>query len=234
MAVMPRGSAPDDLADMLKPVELEIELFCRGMHIPESELRRIRRMRAGLGSGLEIVIPGDPKPIWMNVPVIEPFAQHSVFQLRRDGDRWIVLDGRNAAEYEVQIPSEPQWYSRKTTAGTDMHRVGVMQGNYLGIYISGRCHYWTRSPSLACKFCTSGTNVGTFEETHKRVDDVVEVALAAREENDCVFTHFNTGYHFEDRPERESIHGLRQCEPYVRAVRSRVGGFIGEIGRAHV
>ncbi len=37
----------------------------------------------------------------------------------------------------------------------------------------------------------------------------------------------NTGYHYEDDARRERFHGLRQCEPYVRAVRRYVGGFIG-------
>jgi len=224
---MPPADGWRDLATMLKPVELEIELFCRGMRVPAEEMRRIKNMRAGLGSGLEIIIPGGPKPIWMNVPVAETFAQHSVFQLRRENERWIILDGRNAAEYEIAIPCEPSWYQRKTSTGVEMHRIGVMQGNYLGIYVSGRCNYWMRSPSLACKFCTSGLNVGAYEEPRKKIEDVVEVAIAAREENGCVFTHFNSGYHYEDRADKESYHGLRQCEPYVRAVRSRVGGFIG-------
>jgi sodium-dependent dicarboxylate transporter 2/3/5 len=53
------------------------------------------------------------------------------------------------------------------------------------------------------------------------------VAQAARHESGSIFTHFNTGYHHEERPDREVIHGLRQCEPFVRAVRQNVGGFIG-------
>jgi hypothetical protein len=215
---------------MLKPVELEIELFCRGMRIDDScetGGRRISRTRAGLGSGLEIVIPAKPKSIWVNVPVVERFAQHSVFSLRRRGDDFFVLDGRNAVEYRVTIPHEPEWYSRKTSSGVEMSRIGVLQGNYLGVYVSNRCLYWSWSPSLACKFCTTGMNVGENEERRKSVTDVVEVARAAREESGSVFTHFNTGYHYEDRADREVIHGLRQCEPFVRAVRREVGGFIG-------
>jgi hypothetical protein len=217
---------------MLKPVELEIELFCRGMRIDESchtddDGRRISRTRAGLGSGLEIVIPATPKPMWVNVPVVEPFAQDSVFTLRKCDDRYFVADARDAAEYDVTIPPEPAWYSRNTSADIPMSRVGVLQGNYLGIYISNRCLYWSWSPSLACKFCTTGKNVGAAEESRKRVTDVVEVALAARDESHCIFTHFNTGYHYEDRPDREVIHGLRQAQPFVRAVRTHVGGFIG-------
>ena len=217
---------------MLKPVELEIELFCRGMRIDascqtENDARRISRTRAGLGSGLEIVIPATPKPIWVNVPVLEGFAQNSVFLLRLITGEYGVLDTRNGLEYRVDIPPEPAWYSRKTTSGVEMSRVGVLQGNYLGIYVSNRCLYWSWSPSLACKFCTTGKNVGAAEESRKKVEDVVEVARAARDESRSVFTHFNTGYHYEDRADREIIHGLRQCEPFVRAVRRQVGGFIG-------
>ena len=68
---------------MLSPVELEIELFCRGMRIDETftlgDGRPILRTRAGLGSGLELVLPAPRKPIWVNVPVVEAFARDSPF-----------------------------------------------------------------------------------------------------------------------------------------------------------
>jgi len=192
-----------------------------------SHARRIARTRAGLGSGLEIVIPARPKSIWVNVPVNEPFALHSVFCLQRRGLEYLILDSRNGFEYAVDIPAEPAWYSRKTSSGIEMSRIGVLQGNYLGVYVSNRCLYWAWTPNLACKFCTTGKNLGEAEESRKKVDDVVEVARAARDESGSIFTHFNTGYHYEDRAEREVIHGLRQCEPFVHAVRQRVGGFIG-------
>ncbi|MGN6184435.1 MAG: radical SAM protein [Thermoanaerobaculia bacterium] len=208
---------------MLKPVELEIELFCRGMRLSEDAGRRITRTRAGLGSGLEIVIPSKPKDIWMNVPVVERFANDSPFVLEHDA----VIDTRNGDSNPIRIPVEPAWYSRRTSHGTEMARIGIMQGTYLGIYVGARCIYWSSEIDEACKFCTTGVNVGTHEETRKRVEDVVEVARAAQQESKSVFTHFNTGYHWEDRDDREASHGLRMCEPYVRAVRERVGGFIG-------
>ena len=218
---------------MLKPVELEIELFCRGMRIDPSchagEIgRRITRTRAGLGSGLEIVIPARPKEIWANIPVVERFASSSPFVLHERGGAFTVVDERGGAEYAVRIPEEPAWYSRATSSGTEMSRIGVLQGNYLGIYVSARCLYWSANVAGgACKFCTTGKNVGTAEETRKRVDDVVEVARAAQQESGSVFTHFNTGYHYEDLDDRQDMHGLKMCEPYVRAVRQHVGGFIG-------
>jgi hypothetical protein len=211
---------------VLKPVELEIELFCRGLRI-ESEARNegrpIGRTRAGLGSGLELILTGGSKRIWVNVPVVEPFARRSPFVLRGD----IVVDERDGLAYPIEIPPEPAWYSRYTSSDVPMSRIGVLQGNYLGIYIGSRCAFWAADDSQACRFCTTGQNIGTTEEARKSIGDVIEVARAARDESQCVFTHFNTGYHFEDRGDLERTHGLRLCEPYVRAVRQHVGGFIG-------
>jgi hypothetical protein len=217
---------------MLSPVELEIELFCRGMRIDETcalddDGRPILRTRAGLGSGLELVLPAPRKPIWVNVPVVEAFAADSPFRLARDNEGYHVLDDRTRDAYPVRVPEEPAWYSRTTSTGVPMSRIGVLQGNYLGVYVSNGCLYWATSPSRACKFCTTGINVGTVEQARKKVEDVVEVALAARRESGAIFTHLNTGYHFEEVDRLEPIHGLRQCEPYVRALREQVGGFIG-------
>jgi len=87
----------------LSPVELEIELFCRGMRIDEScllaeEGRRISRTRAGLGSGLELLLCGRSRPIWVNVPVSERFATASPLRLMRgDGDQgYFIHDTRTA------------------------------------------------------------------------------------------------------------------------------------------
>jgi len=189
--------------------------------------RPIRRTRAGLGSGLELVLPAPRKPIWVNVPVVESFAAASPFRLAREASGYRVLHDRSGDVYPVRVPEEPAWYGRATSTGVPMSRIGVLQGNYLGIYVSNGCLYWATSPSQACKFCTTGINVGTVEQSRKKVEDVVEVALAARKESGAIFTHLNTGYHFEDVDRLEPIHGLRQCEPYVRAIRDQVGGFIG-------
>jgi len=212
-------------------VELEIELFCRGMRIDEScaleDARRIARTRAGLGSGLEIVLTGARKPIWVNVPVLETFAASSPLRLTGARGDHRIVDDRTGDAYPVAVPDEPGWYARTTSSGVPMSRVGVLQGNYLGVYVSNACLFWASSPSRACKFCTTGKNVGVGEEKRKRVEDVVEVALAAKAESGAIFTHLNTGYHFEDVDRLEAIHGLRQCEPFVRAIREQVGGFIG-------
>ena len=217
---------------MLSPVELEIELFCRGLRVDRScqlgaDGRRIARIRAGLGSGLELVLRGKKRAHWVNVPVAEGFATSSPFRLFKQSDGYWLVDQRGHFGYRVEIPPEPSWYSRRTASGAEMSRVGVLQGNYLGIYVSTACLFWASRPSRACKFCTTGKNLGSAEQARKKVEDVVEVALAARDESCSVFTHLNTGYHYEEVDRLESIHGLRQCEPFVRALREKVGGFIG-------
>ena len=216
-----------------KPVELEIELFCRGLRLDESfhggdEGRRISRTRAGLGSGLELIIPGGRKEIWMNAPVVESFVAESPFVIHRMGEKLFVTDQRNSADYPVRLPEEPAWYSRHTAAGTEMSRVGVLQGTYLGIYVSNTCMYWYSKPqALNCRFCTTGKNVGVNEVARKSVADVVETAKAARDESGVIFTHFNCGYAFEEDSSRRKAHGLQQAAPFVEAVRREVGGFIG-------
>lgn len=217
---------------MLTPVELEIELFCRGIRVDPScdlgaDARRISRTRAGLGSGLELVLPAPRKPIWVNAPVVEAFAASSPLWLIKEREGYRVMDVRTANRYPVELPQEPAWYLRRTSSGVEMSRIGVLQGNTLAIYVSNACLFWAAQPSRACKFCTTGKNVGVSEQARKKVGDVVEVALAARDESGSIFTHLNTGYHFEDADQLEAIHGLRQSEPFVKAIRERVGGFIG-------
>ena len=53
-------------------------------HVSLDGARGVSRTRAGLGSGLEVVIPTGSwmkDEIWVNVPVVEPFARHSPYVL---------------------------------------------------------------------------------------------------------------------------------------------------------
>lgn len=185
----------------------------------EEDARFISRTRAGLGSGLEIVLPGSLKDIWVNVPVEEDFAQQSCYWLLREMGEYYLLDRRQGFRYEVRIPGEPLWYMRNTSRGTPMHKVGVLQGTYLGIYLSNSCGFWYHSPALNCRFCATGLNVGVNEVASKDVEDVVEVASAAKKESGVTFVHFNSGY--------QTDRDLDVAAPYVKAVKSRVGALIG-------
>ncbi len=217
---------------ILNPGELEIDLFCKGVkisaeHDPNTEGRGISRTRAGLGSGIELIIPGDIKDIWMNAPVLEHFVKESPYTFIISRGSYFVEDDRTGHRYPVRLPSKPEWYDRKTANGTLMSRVGVLQGTYLGIYINKKCGFWTMDPAMNCKFCSSGLNVGTEEEEDKRIDDVIETARAAKQESGVTFVHFNGGFlpHTEKGDADET--GLDASVKYVEAVKNHVGALVG-------
>ena len=162
----------------------------------------------------------------MNAPVEEDFVHDSRFVLFFEGGTngssagYRVRDEGTGEEYVVRIPPQPKWYTGETSHGTPMAKVGVLQGTYLGIYLSNSCSFWYHSPSLGCQFCTTGANVGVNEVAHKNVEDVVEVCRAAKEESGVTFVHFNSGFAGKDR-------GLDEAAPYVKAVKEQVGLLTG-------
>jgi len=209
----------------LNPCELKIDLYCKGMRIDpsctlEADARFLSRTRAGLGSGLELVIPSDLKDLWTNVPIEEDFAADSPYALVKDGADYVVRDERDGTRYAARIPPEPGWYLGQTSKGTPMHKVGVLQGTYLGIYVSNSCSFWYHSPSLGCKFCTTGLNVGVNEVAEKDPAEVVEVAKAAKAESGVTFVHLNSGYAGKDK-------GLDTMAPFVKALKEKVGVLTG-------
>lgn len=212
----------------MKPTRLAIDLFCRGLRVDPScdlgrDSRGVHRTRAGLGSGLELVLPGDGREHWVNVPVLEPFAAKSPWRLVKHGEGagggYVLVDDSSGEVYPVGLPHAPAWYCRSTPSGRAMHEIGVLQGTYLGIYVGGVCAFWAGQGRDACGFCTTGRNVGDAEVVEKTLDDVVATARAAKEESGVTFVHLNTGYAGEAT--------LDVMEPYVRALKERVGVLVG-------
>jgi hypothetical protein len=211
----------------LNACELEIDLFCRGLRVPAdvslAGVRGLARTRAGLGSGLEMAIPSRSRikrEVWVNVPVVEPFARSSPYRLHGDpAGGYVVVDDRNRTEYPVRLPKEPDWYARLTSREIPMQRVGVLQGTYLAIYVNPVCAFWSPKPALNCKFCTTGRNIGPNEVSEKSISDVVETCWAAKQESGITFVHLNGGF--------QGSHGIEQIKPYVQAIKEKVGLLVG-------
>ena len=221
------------------PALLKLDLYCRGIRIDESCLlegdggRQILRTRAGLGSGVELVLPGG---LWTNVPVTESFAQSSPYVLHREPQGYVIRRHRERAPasgggLQVVAPSSafiasvdlaprPAWYDRKTSTGKTMTRVGTLQGTYLGVYPAKVCEYWTESPKENCRFCSVGLNLGADDADEKSVSEVLEVVRAARAESGITYVDFNTG-HYEGDTYLDII------EPYVRRVKQETGLLVG-------
>jgi radical SAM family protein len=221
------------------PALLKLDLYCKGLRIDEScvaqrEGRPILRTRAGLGSGLELILPGG---LWTNVPVTEAFARSSPYVLyreegghviRRQAVRRSAGGGQSlqvmAPEAEtiawVKLAPRPDWYDSMTSTGKAMTRIGTLQGTYLGIYPAKVCDYWHEKPKANCRFCSVGLNLGVDDATDKSVDEVLEVLHAARRESGITYVDFNTGHYEGDTY-------LDILEPYVRRIKAETGLLVG-------
>jgi Radical SAM superfamily len=214
---------PSTAAVRGNPALLKLDLFCRGMRLDDSCLveedggRKVMRTRAGLGSGLEIVLPGG---LWTNVPVVEKFAASSPYLLKRTAGGYS-LEREAEKVADVRLSPQPAWYDARTTSGKPMRRVGTLQGTYLGIYPAKVCEYWTEKPQRAnCKFCSVGLNLGADDADEKSVEEVLEVVLAARRESGITYVDFNTGHYAGDTY-------LDILEPYIRRIKEKTGLLVG-------
>lgn len=192
-------SSPDSAAPFppTNPAWLKLDLYCKGIRLTEGCLpqdthgRPILRTRAGLGSGIELILPEE---LWTNVPVTEPFAKDSPYELVRRREKFCVTHNGNHC-VDVRIPERPQWYDKTTRSGKRMDRVGTLQGTYLAIYPAAVCDYWRESPKANCRFCSVGLNLGHDDAEEKTVEDVLEVVHAARAESGITYVDFNTGHY---------------------------------------
>jgi hypothetical protein len=177
----------------MNPGKLKLELFCKGIKLDascdfEKDGRGITKVRAGLGSGLEMILPDE---LYCNIPVLESFVKGTPFTLVHSGGKYVVRrDGKDLCE--ARLARRPKWYDYKTVGGRPMTQVGSMQGTTLAFYPTRVCGFWEMSPRMNCRFCATGLNVSN--DALPTVDEVVEVCLAAREEG-ATFCHFNAGFY---------------------------------------
>jgi uncharacterized radical SAM superfamily protein len=206
------------------PALLKLDLYCKGLRLDDSCFieedggRKILRTRAGLGSGLEVILPGG---LWTNAPVSEPFAARSPYTLHRenDGRYWLRWHGDEVVP--VTLSPRPTWYEDSTATGKPMTRIGTLQGTYLGIYQAKVCEYWTQKPQkVNCKFCSVGLNLGIDDADDKSIDEVMQVVRRAREESGITYVDFNTGHYEGDTY-------LDILEPYIRRIKDEVGLLVG-------
>jgi len=206
----------------LNPGELKIDILCSGLRISDSARTALEGIhlpssRAGLGSGLELVIPGPLRDVWVNAPVAERFVAQTPYCLEAAGGGQRIRDTRNGFTYPVRLVPRPGWYEARTASGLRMGSVATLQGTCLSILIGDRCRFWKATQN--CVFCGTGLDSSWEEERPAGVDDVVETALAARAESGITFVLLQSGYH--------GAGGLRDAFPYLRALKEKAGLIVG-------
>lgn len=209
------------------PGLLKLDLYCKGIRLGDSFVaerdsgRGILRTRAGLGSGLEVILPDG---LYTNIPVTEKFVEKSPYELNIEQSGGsvgysIYRNGEYVAP--IKLADKPSWYDKTTSSGQKMSRVSTLQGTYLAIYPSKVCEYWLESPQQTnCKFCSVGLNIGSDDADVKSVDDVLETVEAAITESGVTYVDFNTGHYTGDTY-------LDILEPYISGIKKKFGLLIG-------
>ncbi len=147
---------PDRATIVSVPAFLKLDLMCRGLRLQEGmHVTLPPRMRAGLGSGLELVLPGGLR---LNAPVVESFAARSPYVLRgRVSSPEIARDDApELPPVPVTVAPPCAFFERKTSSGKPMGRVAVLHGTVLSVYVGSVCGYWTRAAALAVPLLCDG------------------------------------------------------------------------------
>ncbi len=156
------------------PALLKLDLYCKGARLDDSCFieedggGRSCARAPGLGSGLEVILPGGPVDqrardggLRRDVPLRDPPGERALppAPRRRGGG----ADSAFAASRRGTTPT--------TSSGKAMTRIGTLQGTYLGIYQAKVCEYWTAKPQkVNCKFCSVGLNLGVDDADEKSVE----------------------------------------------------------------
>lgn len=197
-------------AVIANPGQLKLDLALHGVRVDESVRRRTDLFRApwvreNVTRSIELLLPED---VWVSVPVGEKFTESSPFALRVEGDQLqLTRDGRL---YDVRVVPPPAYYTRRTTAGTPMWRVGTAYGGYIAVNPATTCQFTLAG--TACHFCDLATQ-GIDRTEPLSVEDVIETIRAAFAEGAVEFVYLHIGYLEGDDA------GVVFLEPYIRAIK---------------
>ena len=205
------AGATSGIGRRLNPAELKIELLCRGALLDgncriEEVGRPVRKRRHDPGNGLELILPGEMRDLWVNVPVLEKYVANSPYLLMRDKGALFLADRIHGCTYPVQLAPKPDWYGLSTSRGTPMTEVGFLQGTVLLFDFGEHCRLWDRPLESA-------------PVAERAIEDVVETALMARNTSGITFALLRGGY--------RSPGSLTRLFPYIEALRQEVGILVG-------
>jgi len=198
------------IAMHLNPGLLKFDLAIRGARLgpgvrEHPEIERLTRGPDYVARCLELVLPED---VWVSVPIGDRFIGASPYELRANGDGFVV--NANGQGCDVRIVPPPRFYGETTRAGMPMWRVGSAYGGYVAINPAAGCGFVPRG--LACRFCDLPTRAPE-RDAPIPVADVVDTVRAAFAEGAVEFVYLHIGYlDGEDA-------GAAFLEPYVRAVK---------------
>jgi hypothetical protein len=194
---------------VIAPAQLKVELAMRGLKL-DASVRLKRDAVAGEAAVLDLRLPAR---VCVTAPIDDHRAAASPFRLVAEGNRQVLVRGNGDGEafrIEVRAVEAPRFYSRRTTSGTPMRRIGAVHGGHLIVSPSSACGYSIQG--TPCRFCLEGART-RLESDAATPAEVVEVVRAALDEGIDGAVYFNTGSFESDDG------GIAFLAPYVEAVR---------------
>ncbi len=205
------------------PAELKIDLLCSGVKIDgschiEQDGRPLLEEPSDPASGLEMIIPGEMRDLWVNAPIRGSLVLETPYRLTLSGADYLLLDERRDLAYAIRIPPKPDWYDLPAPSGGPLSRIGTLQGTFLSIGLGERCRTVSDGRGLQRRFWDSDASDSTSIK-EKTVEDVIETASMARQRSGVTFVLLRGGC----RGDR----GLSRAFPYLSALKEHVGILVG-------
>ncbi len=207
----------------LNPAELKIELLCRGVRIGrtcriQEEGRPVCSRPGHLASGLELILPGEMRELWVNAPVNEKFVESTPYHLLSAQGEYRLFDERHDLSYNVKLAPKPGWCDLCTTSGIPMSQIGMLNGTFLSIDIGEPIRFGVGKHALDRQSCRPARREAAgIEKTS--VEDIVETVSAAQKESGITFALLCGGY--------QDAGGLARLFPYLKALKQKVGILVG-------
>ncbi len=212
-------------SSLYNPALLKLELLSLGLRISDTAKEELSKrqkepmmIRAGVGgSGIDIILE---KEVWTNAPVEEEFAKTSPFLLETRESELIITKKGEFIQRVSPVP-RPAYYDKKTSKGIPMQRIGRVQGDFFAVGIDNACFFWgdhSGEKGTNCRYCVIGLNKEQREQTHKTIDEVIEVYREALKEKYCRHISICAGAY--GPPDR----GHKIHAEYVRAIKENFRG----------
>ena len=162
------------------------ELQSAGIRVPDSITGR--KGGAGPAEGRAFVI----NDLAVNIPIAAAYVAHSPFQLKSQGDEYILL--KNGTEIgPIGIVPAPHFYRGQTDDGIGYGQIALLHGkDCLATTVYQRCVHWKTGQN--CKFCgteislNSGKTIAT-----KTPAQLVEVARYAQSRDSVTHVVLTSG-----------------------------------------
>ncbi|MFH1328195.1 MAG: radical SAM protein, partial [Candidatus Bathyarchaeota archaeon] len=169
--------------------KLKVELQSEGLHSESIHSMIFKKSGAGPSGMISLTLPGN-HCAW--IPATLPIFSASPNKLHAENGKFLVAE-RFFDKTPVEVTKMPNFYSKITSKGIPMHKLGLLHGkDCIGTTINPNCYYW--KIDKPCHFCgieapvKAGHSIG-----EKDPNQFIEVLDEAKKEGLCNHVTLTTG-----------------------------------------